>query len=256
MKIASWNVNSIKTRLPIVMDWLKAHAPDALLLQELKCETDAFPLMEIQSLGYHALIKGQKAYNGVAILTREKATPCCDALAGDASDVQARYIEAEYKGWIISNLYLPNGNPVETKKFTYKLGWMDRFYAHAKTLLQLEKPVLLGGDYNVIPSSLDARHPEDWAGDALFHPQSKARFNKLLHMGYSDVFRALHPSEAHAYTFWDYQYGAWPRDNGIRIDHLLASPEAADKLKSCWIDKAPRALEKASDHTPIIAEFL
>lgn len=255
MKIASWNVNSIKMRLPIVSEWLTANAPDILLLQELKCETDAFPLMEIQSLGYHALVKGQKAYNGVAILTREKAVLRSDVLDGYAGDAQARYIEADYKGWIIASLYLPNGNPLGTDKFTYKLGWMQRLLAHARTLIKLERPVLLGGDYNIIPANEDVLHPENWTGDALFQPQSKMAFRQLLHSGYTDVFRALHPAQKHAYTFWDYQNGAWQKDDGIRIDHLLASPEAVDRLTAAWIDKAPRAMEKASDHTPILAEF-
>ncbi|MBY0429216.1 MAG: exodeoxyribonuclease III [Alphaproteobacteria bacterium] len=255
MKIASWNVNSIKMRLPIVCDWLKAHSPDVLLLQELKCETDAFPLMEIQSLGYHALVKGQKAYNGVAIITKEKAYLRTDVLDGDDTDIQSRYIEADYNGYIVASIYLPNGNPLGTEKLTYKIGFMKRLLTHAKHLYALEKPVVLGGDYNVIPTDADARHPENWKQDALAQPQSRTQFNTLLHHGYSDAFRALHPNAADAYTFWDYQNGAWPKDDGIRIDHLLTSPEATDKLQKCWIDKGPRGLEKASDHTPIIGEF-
>lgn len=255
MKIASWNVNSIKMRLPIVCDWLKSQAPDVLLLQELKCESDSFPLMEIQSLGYHALVKGQKAYNGVAIITKEKAYLRTDILDGDEADVQARYIEADVNGFIVASIYLPNGNPLGTEKFPYKLGFMKRLYERAKQLYALEKPVVLGGDYNVIPTDADARHPQNWKNDALAQPQSRAGFNAMLHHGYTDAFRALHTNEANAFTFWDYQNGAWPKDDGIRIDHLLTSPEATDKLKKCWIDKAPRGLEKASDHTPIIAEF-
>lgn len=247
-------------RLPIVCDWLKSAAPDVLLLQELKCETDAFPLMEIQSLGYHALVKGQKAYNGVALLSKEKAYLRTDALPGDDSDVQARYLEADVDGWIIASIYLPNGNPLtaqdgSTEKFDYKLGFMQRLCVHAQTLYTLEQPVVLGGDYNVIPHDRDARSPENWKHDALAHLQSRAHFNTLLHHGYTDVFRAVKPDDTHAYTFWDYQNGAWPRDDGIRIDHLLTSPEATDKLQTCWIDKGPRGLEKASDHTPIIADF-
>ena len=243
-------------RLPIVCDWLKSQSPDVLLLQELKCETDAFPLMEIQSLGYHALVKGQKAYNGVAIITKEKAYLRTDVLDGDDADVQSRYIEADYNGYIVASIYLPNGNPLGTEKFPYKLGFMKRLLARAKQLHALEKPVVLGGDYNVIPTDTDARHPENWKNDALAQPQSRTLFNALLHHGYTEAFRAQHPNEINAYTFWDYQNGAWPKDDGIRIDHILTSPEATDKLQKCWIDKAPRGLEKASDHTPIIAEFL
>ncbi|NDE91405.1 MAG: exodeoxyribonuclease III [Alphaproteobacteria bacterium] len=255
MIIASWNVNSIKMRLPIVSEWLKKEAPDVVLLQELKCETAAFPFMEIESLGYHVLVKGQKAYNGVAILSREKATLRTDILDGDDSDVQARYIEAEIKDVIISTIYLPNGNPLDTEKFPYKLGFMKRLQQRAKQLLHEQRPVILGGDYNVIPADADARNPEEWRNDALAQPESRAHFRSILHQGYSEAFRTLHPNETGAYTFWDYQAGSWPRDNGIRIDHLLTSPEATDHLTRCWIDKAPRGLEKASDHTPIMAEF-
>lgn len=242
-------------RLPIVYDWLKSQAPDVLLLQELKCETDAFPLMEIQSLGYHALVKGQKAYNGVAIITKEKAYLRTDVLDGDEADVQSRYIEADYNGYIVASIYLPNGNPINTEKFPYKIGFMKRLHARAKQLYALEKPVVLAGDYNVIPVDVDARHPENWRGDALAQPQSRTQFKTMLHHGYTDAFRALYPNEAHAYTYWDYQNGAWPKDDGIRIDHILTSPEATDALTNCWIDKGPRGLDKASDHTPIIADF-
>ncbi len=255
MRIASWNVNSIKMRLPIVCDWLKSQSPDVLLLQELKCDTDAFPLMEIQSCGYNALVKGQKAYNGVAILSKEKAVLRTNTLDGDDADTHARYIEADVGGWIISSIYLPNGNPLGTEKFPYKLRFMERLTAQAKKLFKEERPVVLGGDYNVIPEDRDARHPENWRNDALAQPQSRAHFNAMLRLGYADAFRTLHPDENDAYTFWDYQAGAWPRDDGIRIDHLLTSPEASDKLLKCWIDKHPRGLEKASDHTPIIADF-
>ncbi len=256
MIIASWNVNSIKMRLPILLDFLKNAAPDVLVLQELKCESAAFPFLEIESAGYTALVKGQKTYNGVALLTRHKATLRTDVLPGDTSDEQARYIEADVNGWIIGGLYLPNGNPLGTEKFMYKLSWLKRFHAHAKSLLALERPVLLGGDYNIIPEPLDARHPEAWQGDALFQPGSRGAYRQLLNMGYSDAFRLLHKGTQHAYTFWDYQQNSFERDNGIRIDHLLLSPEAADKLTKCWIDRDLRARDKASDHTPILASFL
>ncbi len=241
--------------MPIVCDWLKSQSPDVLLLQALKCETHEFPMLEIQSLGYHALVKGQKAYNGVAIVTKEKATLRANGLDGNTSDVHARYIEAEIHGWIVASIYLPNGNPLGTDKFDAKLGFMRRLFARAKKLHALEKPVVLGGDYNVIPTDADARYPEHWKHDALTHPQSRGQFNALLHLGYTDAFRSTHMNETSSYTFWDYQNGAWPHDDGIRIDHLLTSPEATDTLQRCWIDKTPRSLEKASDHTPIIAEW-
>lgn len=255
MVVASWNVNSIKMRLSLVLDWLKIHAPDVLLLQELKCETNAFPFLEIESAGYYALVKGQKAYNGVAILSKKKAGLRIDHLPGDAGDEQARYIEADIDGFIIGDLYLPNGNPLGSEKFDYKIRWMQRLHTHAEKLLEEEKPVVLGGDYNVIPALRDAAHPEKWHGDALFQPESRAAYRALQNLGFVDSYRALHPQEKNAFTFWDYQAGAWPRDDGIRIDHLLLSPQASDRLTSCQIDRAPRGLGKASDHTPIVCVF-
>lgn len=254
MIIASWNVNSVRVRMPILLDWLKTVAPDVVLLQELKCEADAFPLMEIQGAGYHALVSGQKTYNGVAILSKEKANVRQSRLPGDESDAQARYIEAEVNGVIVASIYAPNGNPMGTEKFNYKLGWLARLQTHANGLLKLEKPVVLGGDYNIIPAALDARHPEKWTGDALFQPESRAAYQQLQNGGLYDAFRAMHPHEQ-GFTYWDYQNGAWLRDDGIRIDHLLCSPEAMDRATRCWIDKAPRAFEKASDHTPILVEI-
>lgn len=242
-------------RLPLVLDWLKTNAPDVVCLQELKCETDAFPALELQSAGYHALVKGQKAYNGVAILSREKAILRTDVLPGDDADTQARYIEAELGKLIIACIYLPNGNPLGTEKFPYKLSWMKRLYARAQGLYALERPVMLCGDFNVIPEKMDAKTPANWTGDALFQPESRAALRRIEHLGYNDAFRALHPREKDAFTFWDYQAGAWPRDEGIRIDHILCSPEATDKLQKCWIDRTPRGAEKASDHTPILAQF-
>src|ERR1043166_9045305 len=203
MKIATWNVNSIKSRLPLLLDWLKREAPDVLLLQEIKCENDAFPALEIQSAGYHFLVKGQKAYHGVAMLSKKPASLRYDALPGDEANAQARYIEAEFDGCIVASIYLPNGNPVGTDKFSYKLDWMERLAKHMAGLLKEEKPVVLGGDYNVIPENIDARTPERWKNDALFQPQSRAHFRALLNMGYYDAFRLKHGNVPHAYTFWD-----------------------------------------------------
>lgn len=255
--VATWNVNSLKVRLPLLQQWSAQAQPDIILLQELKCETTAFPAFEVEAMGYHALVSGQKTYNGVAILSKQPLTLREERLPGEPEDVQARYIEAELNGLIVASIYLPNGNPVETEgspseKFAYKLRWLQRLEARLGTLLATERPVVLGGDYNIIPQDADVHDPDAWRGDALFRPESRAAWRRLTGMGLTDAFRALHPQETHAYTFWDYQAGAWPRDHGIRIDHFLLSPEAADGLQECWIDRTPRGWEKASDHTPVI----
>jgi exodeoxyribonuclease-3 len=257
--IASWNVNSIKARLPNVLDWVKKKKPDILLLQELKCVEEAFPALEFGDLGYNCAVVGQKTYNGVAILSKTPLEVAERALPGDNGDDHARYIEgvttAKAGTLRVASLYLPNGNPIgsdgaRSEKFAYKLAWLERLRLHMKALLKLEEPTVLGGDYNVIPEPADAHDPAAWAGDALFQPESRKAFRRLLHLGYTDAFRALH-AEPGAYTFWDYQGGAWPKDHGIRIDHLLLSPQAADLLAESGIDREPRAKEKASDHTPV-----
>ncbi len=257
--IASWNVNSVKARLPNVLDWVKRKKPDLLLLQEVKCLEEAFPALEFGDLGYNCAVVGQKSYNGVAILSKTPLEVAERALPGDDADGHARYIEgvtAAAAGTVrVASLYLPNGNPIGTdgvrsEKFAYKLAWLERLRLHMKALLKLEEPTLLGGDYNVIPEPVDARDPAAWAGDALFQPETRQAFRRLLHLGYTDAFRALN-ALAGAYTFWDYQAGAWPRDHGIRIDHLLLSPQAADRLAESGIDREPRGKEKASDHTPV-----
>lgn len=255
--IATWNVNSLKARLPLLQQWKPQAQPDIILLQELKCETAAFPAPEIEAMGYHALVSGQKTYNGVAILSKQPLTLRLERLPGEPEDMQARYIEAERDGLIVASIYLPNGNPVETdgapsEKFAYKLRWLQRLEDHARALLATEQPVVLGGDYNIIPQDLDVHDPDAWRGDALFRPESRAAWRRLTGLGLTDAFRALHPQEQQAYTFWDYQAGAWPRDHGIRIDHFLLSPEAADTLQECRIDRTPRGWDKASDHTPVI----
>mgnify|MGYP001482773878 FL=1 len=254
MKIASWNVNSINMRLPHVLDWLTKHKPDALLLQELKCTDDKFPLAEIEAAGYKAAVHGQKSWNGVAILSPHDITDIRRGLPGDDSDEQARYIEASINGLRVASIYLPNGNPVDSEKYPYKLRWFDRLIAHARELLAQDIAVVLGGDYNIIPEPRDCHDPAAWAEDALFRLDSRRKFRSLVHLGYTDAFRVMN-DDSEQYTFWDYQAGAWPRNNGIRIDHLLLSPRAADRLKDCRIDREPRAAEKASDHTPIYAEL-
>ena len=251
MKIATWNVNSIKQRLPGVLEYLGEARPDAVLLQELKAVEEAFPALEIGDLGYNVAVWGQAAYNGVAILSKHPLDDVVRGLPGDDEDTEARYIEAETAGLRLASLYLPNGNPVDSGRFAYKLAWMDRLRAHAAALLETDAPFVLGGDYNVCPTDADVYDPDAFAGDAQCRPESRARFRALLHLGLTDAFRARHPAEADAYTFWSYQAGAWRKGNGLRIDHLLLSPGAADRLVGADIDRKPRAQVKASDHTPV-----
>lgn len=254
MRIATWNVNSVKARLPVVTDWLRAASPDVALFQEIKCETHAFPAAAFEDLGYHVAAVGQKSYNGVAFLSRQPAEVVLTRLPGEPEDEQARYIEADVGGVRIASLYLPNGNPVGSEKYPYKLRWMDRLIARARALLDAEVPFVLGGDYNIIPEPRDVYDPVGWRDDALFRLDSRAKFRALVNLGLTDAYRALH-DDARAYTFWDYQAGAWPRDLGLRIDHFLLSPQAADRLAGCIIDRGPRGAEKASDHTPLVLEL-
>ena len=254
MKAATFNVNSIKARLDNVLEWLQAFGPDVVLLQEIKTVDDGFPRLELDGLGYKAAVHGQKSYNGVAILSRHPIEDVSAGLPGDDADEQARYVEATINGVRFASIYLPNGNPVATEKFPYKLAWMDRLKARARALLADERPVVLGGDYNVVPQDEDVHDPAAWAGDALCQPESRARFREILHMGYMDAYR-VHNTAPHRYTFWDYQAGAWPKDHGVRIDHMLLSPQAADRLVTSGIDTAPRGKPKASDHTPMWIEL-
>lgn len=262
MKIATFNVNSLRARIANVLEWLRDEKPDVALLQEIKCSEAEFPRLEIEALGYHTAAQGQKSYNGVAILSLAPFTVERTALPGDETDEQARYLEAiidvpDGKVWKklrVATIYLPNGNPVESEKYPYKLAWMERLRRHAAGLLKLEEPIVLGGDYNVIPTDKDVYDPVAWAGDALALPQTRAKFREILNLGYTEAFNQLHP-EGHRYTFWDYQAGRWQRDEGLRIDHLLLSPQAADCLETCEIDRRPRAKEKPSDHTPIWCEL-
>lgn len=254
MKIASWNVNSIKARLDNVLEWLREAAPDVVLMQETKTVDDNFPRLELEALGYQCAVHGQKSYNGVAIASRLGLEDVRARLDGDGMDEQARYLEATVNGVRVATIYLPNGNPVASEKYPYKLAWMQRLKQRAAELLASERPVVLGGDYNVIPTDDDVHDPAAWAGDALFQPRTRAAFRELLWLGYTDAFRAVDPTP-HRYTFWDYQGGAWERDMGIRIDHLLLSPQAADRLVTAGIDTAPRGRPKASDHTPVWCEL-
>ncbi|HEM46960.1 MAG TPA: exodeoxyribonuclease III [Alphaproteobacteria bacterium] len=252
MKIATFNVNSIKARLPRVLEWLQEAGPNIALLQEIKTLDDSFPRLEIEDLGYNVATHGQKTYNGVAILAKHPIEDVMRGLPG--GDDQARYIEATVGDLRVASIYLPNGNPVDSDKFPYKLSWMERLFAHVRdTLLPSEQPFVLGGDYNVAPADLDVYDAKAWADDALCRVESRNRFRALIHLGLTEAWRALHAESA--YTFWDYQGGRWSRDEGLRIDHLLLSPRAADRLDGCEIDRTPRGRDKASDHTPVWCEI-
>ena len=255
IKIASWNVNSVKARLPGVLAWVREAAPDILLLQELKCEENAFPALEFEDLGYNLAVVGQKTYNGVAILSKSAIEVDHRKLPDGAGDEQARYVEGFTMGVRVASIYLPNGNPIvdsgrRSDKFAYKLAWMERLYRHARDLLAGEDATILGGDFNIIPEAEDVHDPEGWENDALYRPESRAAFRKTMFLGLTDAFRARHPT-AQRYTWWDYRSGAWAKDQGARIDHLLLSPQAADLPAACDIDRKPRGQDKASDHTPI-----
>ncbi|MGC2398890.1 MAG: exodeoxyribonuclease III [Acidobacteriaceae bacterium] len=253
MKIASWNVNSIRARLDHVSTWLKEQQPDVLMMQELKA--DEFPALLFQALGYESVAVTQKAYNGVAVLSRHPMETVRTTLAGDEADSHARYLEMTIAGMRMVNIYLPNGNPVRSEKFAYKLAWMDRFVNEMTIWRGQGLPVLVGGDFNVIPEDIDCHKPASWIRDALFQPETRARYRALLALGYVDAFRSLHPDETGQFTYWDYFRQAFEHNRGIRIDHFLLSPDIAQRLKSCEIDRGPRALEKPSDHTPIIMEL-
>ena len=255
MRIATWNVNSIKMRLPGLLEWLGEAAPDVVLLQELKTVDEGFPELELGDLGYNCAVWGQQTYNGVAILSKSPLDGVTRGLPDAGDDDQARWIEAETGGIVVASLYLPNGNPVESDKFAYKLAWMDRLRARAAELLETDTPFVLGGDYNVCPADADVYDPRGFADDALCRPETRAKYRALVYLGLTDAYRALHPEEARAYTYWSYQAGAWRKGQGLRIDHLLLSPSLADRLVACDIDKGPRGQAKASDHTPLWCEF-
>lgn len=257
MQIATWNINSVRTRLDNLLRYLREVSPDVLCLQEIKCTDDQFPRLEVEAEGYNVSTHGQKGWNGVAILSKRPLETEA-GLAGDDSDVQSRYIEAvvatDAAPVRVCCLYLPNGNPPGTEKYAYKLAWMDRLHARARGLLALEEPLVFAGDFNVIPSPRDVYDPEAWIGDALYLPQSRARFRAILNLGFTDALRAT-TDAAGLYTFWDYQAGAWQRNKGICIDHVLLSPQAADRLERVTIDKARRGDDKPSDHVPVRVEL-
>lgn len=253
MKIASFNINGIKARLPALLDWLAEAAPDVVVLQEIKSIDEAFPRDPIEDLGYHVETHGQKSFNGVAILSKLPLEDVRRGLPGDDTDEQARWIEATVIGdraVRVCGLYLPNGNPAPGPKYDYKLAWMDRMEAHVRDLLAAEEPVLFAGDYNVIPQDEDCARPGAWRTDALAMQPSRDAFRRLLNLGLTDALRARSRAPE-TYTFWDYQAGAWNRNDGIRIDHVLLSPQAADLLQDCQIDAQIRGRDKPSDHVPI-----
>ena len=258
MQIATWNINGVKARIDAATAWLKEARPDVACLQEIKSVDEAFPRSVFEDLGYNVATHGQKGFNGVAILSRRPMEDVQPRLPGDESDEQARYLEAVItgdKGIVrVGCLYLPNGNPVDSEKYPYKLAWMDRLIAHAKDRLALEEAFVLAGDYNIIPQARDAAHPEDWVNDALFLQTSREKFRELAAIGLTDALRALDDSDG-VYTFWDYQAGAWQKNNGIRIDHLMLSPQATDRLMSVRVDKHVRGWEKPSDHVPVVIEL-
>lgn len=258
MRIATWNINGVKARLESLLTWLRETSPDVACLQEIKSVNEGFPKAEIEALGYCVAVHGQKGFNGVALLSKSQLDDVLIGLPGDPGDPQARYIEAIVRAnrsiVRVGGLYLPNGNPIETEKFDYKLKWMRRLIEHGRDRLNFEEPFVLMGDYNVIPGDIDAKRPEAWVRDALAQPQSRMLFSELKHLGFVDAIRACNP-DSNVYTFWDYQAGAFQKNDGIRIDHLLLSPAAADRLQCAGIDRFTRSWEKPSDHVPAWVEI-
>lgn len=259
MRIASFNINGIRARIGALSDWLAIANVDAVVLQEIKTVDANFPISHFEDLGWSVVTHGQKGFNGVAILSKLPLEDVVTGLPGDNQDEQARYIEATVvgeKAVRIAGLYLPNGNPAPGPKYDYKLAWMERLAARARDLLAGEMPVVMLGDFNVIPETRDAAKPDQWVGDALFLPESRAALRRIVHQGWTDAIRARDPHATRGpFTFWDFQAGAWTKDNGIRIDHLLLSPQAADLLVDAGVDRDVRAGEKPSDHVPVWVEL-
>ena len=252
-KIVSWNVNSIRVRLPHLIELSKNVKPDVIMLQETKSTDDNFPNDEIEKLGYKIIKKGQKSYNGVAILSKLEMELLTDHLPGDNNDEQARYLEVIIKDktpFQVASIYLPNGNPIDTDKFPYKLDWMRRLKKHVKKKIEEHETIIFGGDYNIIPSSEDAIDINKWKNDALHHPESIKLYREIVNQGLSDILRVFN-SKSYEFTYWDYSRSSWEKDNGLRIDHFLASPSAVDRISDCQIEKKFRGLERPSDHVPI-----
>jgi exodeoxyribonuclease-3 len=258
MRIATWNINGVKARMDALLRWLTEVSPDVVCLQEIKSVDEAFPRLEIEALGYNVETFGQKSWNGVAILSKHRFDDVTRGLPGDDGDEQSRLIEGVFStesGAIrVCCIYLPNGNPVKSDKFTYKLAWMDRLISFVEARLALEEPFILLGDFNIIPAAIDATFPEKWGGDALFRPESHERWRTLLNLGMVDAQRAV--SDEPNYTFWDFKTFGWDRQDGIRIDHLLLSPQAADRLDDVLVHREVRGWDKPSDHVPVEASFV
>ncbi|PIR31742.1 MAG: exodeoxyribonuclease III [Alphaproteobacteria bacterium CG11_big_fil_rev_8_21_14_0_20_44_7] len=253
MKIVTWNVNSVKSRLEHLQRYLKESSPDVVLLQELKCINENFPAMEIEDLGYNLAINGQKTYNGVAILSKSPIEDVVTTLPGDDSDEQARYIEAVIGDIRVASVYVPNGQSPDSDKFQYKMQFYDRLRAHIENLLEYNEKMVIGADYNVAPKDIDVYDPSGLRGSVCFHPDEQAKFRSLEYLGLTEAFRTLHP-QTQKFSWWDYRAGAFQHGKGMRIDHLLLSPQAADKLVACDIDIEPRTWEKPSDHAPVWCE--
>lgn len=257
MRIATWNINGVKARQAHMLAWLEKNSPDVVCLQEIKTVDEGFPRAEIEALGYNVETFGQKSWNGVAILSKLRFDEVTRGLPGDDGDEQSRLIEGVFsrEGGVVRVccIYLPNGNPVGTDKYTYKLGWMDRLIGFVEERLRLEEPFVLLGDYNIIPADVDAKNPKQWVGDALFRPESAQRWRSLVNLGLTDAIRAV--TDEPSYTFWDFKTFGWDRDDGIRIDHLLLSPQAADRLQDVVVHREVRGQEKPSDHVPVEGIF-
>jgi len=258
MRIATWNINGVKARIDGLLHWLGEAAPDVVCLQEIKCVEEAFPALEIGGLGYNVAVVGQKGFNGVALLSKRPLEDIERGLPGDGDDAPARFVSARVStddGIVrVASCYMPNGNPTGSEKFAFKLDWHKRLEDWARAALEDETPLAIAGDYNIIPEPIDAKNPEAWTNDALYQPQSRAAFRRLSALGLTDAIRAV-ADGGNVYTFWDYQAGAWQKNNGIRIDHIMLSPEAADRLVEAGIDKHTRSWEKPSDHVPVWVEL-
>ncbi len=258
MKVTTWNINGVKARLESALAYLRQASPEVICLQEIKSITEAFPKEAFEDLGYQCAVHGQKGFNGVAILSKLPLEEVRTGLAGNDEDEQSRFIEAIISvpsGIVkVASIYAPNGNPVATEKFPYKLAWLQRLHAHFRDLLAEEIPFVMAGDYNIIPEPIDAKRPSAWTSDALFQPESRAAYRRMLSDGLTDAIRLCHPGPG-VYTFWDYQAGAFQKDDGIRIDHLLLSPQATDRLRAAGVDRFTRGWEKPSDHVPAWVEL-